>query len=182
MIRTIALTRFHQIRIWVDELPSIPATPVSRLEAVLPATNTISLGRRTSAIESRRIVGPRSVYGLLCASCEPAGSEACTQLVVMERNSLDGVQLSWAIGADSDLVTAGIPHEFVEAIIEGASNPPDIHNIGGTTITFVGASATLGSSKSVFFHLADALVRLILQRDWPPPDWERLVRERLCPS
>src|SRR5438477_12387001 len=108
MISTIDIGPFHKVRIWIDELPAIPHSTHHAVELVAKADKQSALASRLAAIESRRIVGPRTIYGLLGATCESQGKESVVKLMVS--GSADGPsrQLDWAMGNEGDPVTPDV--------------------------------------------------------------------------
>jgi hypothetical protein len=170
---------FHEVRVWLGELPEISYAEKPFADLLLKMSNKAPVEPRVAAIESRTIVGPRALYGLLCARCEPAISGDQGKLAVFAAKFSNPETISWALGSGSDPVTPGVCPEFGSAILQGASKAFGLHNVGAVDIQYFGAKAEMGSSADTFIRLSETLTRLVIARDWPPIDVEEFVRNAL---
>jgi hypothetical protein len=139
MINTFKIGPFHTVRVWADELPEIRFRERPSAALALNATDETAIEPRTAAIEFRKFVGPRAIYGLLAAKCEPARRGETGWLAVSGAEPLDADHISWALGGSTDPVTPGVYPEFAAAILQGASNVMKLQDIGKLNIQFFGA-------------------------------------------
>jgi len=140
---TLQLAQHRKARIWLTELPDARVNPSDVSERSVQGVKPVTDGTHRAAIEILIPRGPRALYGLLGAELRPSKSGALVIRVV--KSCTDGPPFPNSIALSSDDTRIGLPDEFSQAVVEGASN--QIAKIGG-----------LGSGELVFDHAAHGLV------------------------
>ncbi|MCI0719495.1 MAG: hypothetical protein L0338_11090 [Acidobacteria bacterium] len=158
---TLQLTQHRKARVWLSELPDAHVNPSNVTERSVQGGHATLQGVRRAAIEVLIPRGPRALYGLLGAELQPNQSAALLIRVLTSRNG--GERFPDSIALSSDETFVGLPEEFSQAVIEGATNQiAKVGGLGSGELVFGHAAHGLvGSAPVVFKWLADCLVQLL---------------------
>src|SRR6185312_7521099 len=155
------LTQQRKARIWLNELPDARTKFPVIGERSMDSGKRVIAGVRRAALEVLIPRGPRALYGLLGAELKPNRSD---ELIVRVLTSCDdSTPFSNSMALSSDEARVGLPEEYSNAVIEGATS--QIIKIGGLgpgELEFgCAVHGLVGSAPIVFKWLASCLVQLL---------------------
>lgn len=153
------------MRIWFTAPPANTPAPLNSIGACrkIQPINSRPLTRHSVTIELLIPLGGRFLYGLLGA--EASGSLAADlSLIAYSLTAADAV-FDDSLAGTLDSVRWGLPAEFVDAVLDGASAGIDKYGMpAAETIHFnVAAFGEVGSTISVFQRLASMIVALLIR-------------------
>lgn len=152
----------RQVRLWVDELPSLARVPAGTTFITNEVAATWAAPTaRSAAIEGYLPVGPMAYYGLLGGTFEAGASPALSIVAPHASPGLAQV-FEAALAGQMDRVVVGGSPEYAPSVsladqVIGAESLP----CGRLTITHM-AHGEVGSSRIFFQVLARGLLQLLM--------------------
>lgn len=167
----LTITPFHKVR-WSWDRSSIAPVLASRSrDQSFEASAAGPTESRFLLLETRRNLGPHSMYGMLGANCEPGLPFGEGLLAVKFGNTVNAHRIPWALGAEYDEILFGITDEYHDAILQGALESDALAAMGGCNICFdTGAFSIVNSCRDVFRSLARILIQLLAGKPFPPTE------------
>jgi hypothetical protein len=158
-MRELAFGKFRKARVWLNELPDAGCPPGPSEEMVFSASGGMTSARK-AAVELFVPLGPRWLYGLLGGDFQPDPTgELKVTIRLPARNHKT---FSSSLAKSLDEVHVGLNEEYSEAVKQGISlAQQDMESAPGNLFISHSAHGEIGSSTSVFKHLAIVLMRLI---------------------
>ncbi len=153
---TLELPRHARANVWLDDAPRATYAATSYLGRTLAPIRTIEPARRLAAIELFVPHGPSLSYALLGAELVMAES---TDLEVSVSVSKEGPPLISPLTGKLDRVSIGLPKEFAQAVLDGASRTAQ--ELGAPTqrkLLYRWAAHGFVSSSPTVFENASAMV------------------------
>ncbi len=171
----VQLTELVTARLWGD-------ADVGRLSASAPTERVITAGRDMSASPSgvalevtiRR--GPLTAYALLGATFEP--NPDSDQLLIVALEDACGIPLSGSLASPPETPLVGLPAEFVEPVLEGATFAAGqgLIQAAGRLVFDRAAYGPIGSSGLLFRQIAASVTRMLFGE---MTRWQDVVREEV---
>jgi len=157
-------------RVWLGELPDFAYYEGKVIEAVEEAQSSAHVEPSCAAVEVKLPKGPRTLYGLLCASFTPDRSGQCIIQVAVDTAfempinwsfpDFSREQTSWSLATRLDSVYVGLLEEYAQAVLRGTPHAGQV--LGGGLLRFYcAAHGLVGSSEVVFQILARLVVALM---------------------
>jgi hypothetical protein len=104
------------------------------------------------------------LYGLLGAELTPAETAELQVEVGVTRRG--GRRIEWALAARIDDVRVGLPREFAEPVLTGATESGNARELGPSLLQYDCAAYTaVGSAPIIFQRIAALVVQLLLIGD-----------------
>ena len=161
---TYTLSKERQVRIWFPAPPENTIVSLASISACrkIEHLNSRPITRHSVAIELLIPLGGRFLYGLLGA--EASGALATELSLITYKLTDEGTVFTDSLAGTLDLVRWGLPGEYVNAVLDGASAGIDKYGMpAAETIRFhVAAFGEVGSTASVFQRLASMIVALLI--------------------
>jgi hypothetical protein len=174
-MRTLALGKYRQARVWIGELPDTAYPSVETLTHTT-AADAKSQGKfMLAAVEVFVPLGPRSMYGLLGGQWTP---DASGQFQVDVNVSAPNERLlADNLAIKGDEVRVGLPSEYAKAVAAGVDLAQVHLSIlpSGKLLIDHAAHGAIGSCEAVYKHLAAVLVKLFNSTEMERSD-EGLVK------
>lgn len=157
------LSKERRARVWLDKLPEnevFLASATDHHRRIDVAGNCASK-RKIVAVELFIPLGGRFLYGLL--GCEAIGEKSSTLDVVVQTSLKKEKQFTDSLAGKLDLVWWGLPDEYANAILNGAT--AGISKFGSPTAQSIrfccAAHGEIGSTVSIFERLGMVTTALL---------------------
>jgi hypothetical protein len=169
-VLTVSLGPLNKVRVWLEELPDAKYQAGKTLEVMQVAKASMHPAPICAAVELKRVLGPRTLCGLLGATFLPEESERCViQVAVGSAFEIPSnwrfpefsrKETSWALAARVDSIYVGLPEEYAPAVLNGAVRAGAL--LGSGLVRFDCAThGLIGSSQRVFQDLARLVVEIL---------------------
>jgi hypothetical protein len=169
-VLTVSLGPLNKVRVWLEELPDAKYQAGKTLEVVQVAKASMHPAPICAAVELMRVLGPRTLYGLLGATFLPGGSERCVIQVAVDSAfemppnwrfpELSREETSWTLATRLDSIYVGLPEGYAPAVVNGAVRAGEL--LGSGLLRFDCATHGLfGSSERIFQDLARLVVEIL---------------------
>jgi hypothetical protein len=160
MIVALNLDRYTKARVWWGELPDLRYNALRLGERTLEAQGAALANARCAAVELFIPTGTRFLYGILGAAFSPV--DIGRLLVQVAVSAEDGERVATSLAGRVDDVRVGLPQEYTEAVLEGATGMDEIHRLGPGVVRFdVAAHGRISSAQVIFRRLARTVMRLL---------------------
>ena len=157
---TFNLSTHKKARIWTNATTSFNYDVIDVITSVVQAENQRVINQHDVAVEFYVPNGPRSLYGLLGASFSPDNDERLT--IKVNISTPEGAGYEESLAKNVDEVYVGLPSEYANSVLMGASEAVETSGIGFGTLSFhCGAHGVVGSSRMFFRLLAKIVVKLM---------------------
>lgn len=176
MTLELSIGPFHRIRVFTEPPYEMHHQRGRSLAVSFPASAPGPTDARFVAIESRRIVGPRALYGLIGGWCLPDGARDCVQVTVEEVSQSDTIPTAWTLGAEQDDIRFGLTNEYASVVLRSAEDSLFASRLGGCNVAIsYCASSAVNSSAEVFRRLSIAAFELFCAPIWPPVELDTVA-------
>ena len=153
--------KFNEAHVWLDDLPDWQYEATKVAERRQEAQNMKTSARRYAALELFLPIGGRIHYGALGAEFVPEQQEQLVIQVLISTS--EGEPVSASLAEKVDVVRAGLPQEFAQAILENAMMVDENQLLGTGTLRFCRAvHGRDGSSPWIFGVLTRVIVKLLI--------------------
>lgn len=147
-------------RVWFHNLPDWACPWSGVIERTLPATRIDGQGIRSAAVELFIHTGGICPYGLLAGEFVPQDSNLLLLQTIV--SSEEGTRFDALVGEAIDEVRFGLPLEYAEGVLDGASAARANCILGSGTLRFgCAVHGKVGSSANHFRRLARLVVELL---------------------